>query len=54
VSLGNVLSLVVLMLPIVAALSYRMRVEEAALRQALGAACDAYCARTKRLIPGPI
>ena len=25
---------------------------EAALREALGAAYDAYCARTKRLIPG--
>jgi protein-S-isoprenylcysteine O-methyltransferase len=54
VSLGNALSVVVLMAPIVAALWYRMRVEEEALRQALGAAYDAYCARTKRLIPGVV
>ena len=53
-SLGNALSLLVLMVPIVAALWYRMRVEEDALRQALGAAYDGYCARTKRLIPGVV
>jgi protein-S-isoprenylcysteine O-methyltransferase len=53
-SLGNAASLVVLMAPIVVALAYRMRIEEAALRQALGAAYDAYCARTKRLIPGVV
>jgi protein-S-isoprenylcysteine O-methyltransferase len=54
VSLGSWLSVVVLMLPIIAALSYRMRVEESALRQALGVSYDAYCARTKRLIPGVV
>jgi protein-S-isoprenylcysteine O-methyltransferase len=54
VSLGNALSLVVLMAPIVATLAYRMRVEEAALHRALGASYEAYCARTKRLIPGVI
>jgi protein-S-isoprenylcysteine O-methyltransferase len=54
VSMGNALSLLVLMPPIVAALSYRMRVEEAALRGALGAPYADYCARTKRLIPGVI
>jgi protein-S-isoprenylcysteine O-methyltransferase len=52
VSLGNAASIVVLMVPIVVALSYRMKVEEAALRRALGERYDAYCARTKRLIPG--
>jgi protein-S-isoprenylcysteine O-methyltransferase len=52
VSLGNAVSLVVLIVPVVAALSYRMRVEEAALRTALGASYDDYCARTKRLVPG--
>ena len=51
-SFGNTLSLIALMVPIVAALWYRMRVEEEALRRALGAPYDAYCARTKRLIPG--
>lgn len=54
VSLGNGLSVVVLMVPIVLALAYRMRVEEAALRSSLGAPYDDYCARTKRLIPGVI
>ena len=54
VSLGNVFSLLVLMTPIVVTLSYRMRVEEEALRQSLGADYEAYCARTKRLIPGVI
>lgn len=54
VSLGNAVSLVVLMAPIAVTLSYRMRVEEAALRQALGASYDDYCERTKRLIPGVI
>lgn len=52
VSLGNGLSLIVLMTPIVLAFAYRMRVEEALLRETLGAPYVAYCARTKRLIPG--
>ena len=51
-SLANALSLIVLMVPIVAVFWYRMLVEEVALRQALGTAYVAYCARTKRLIPG--
>jgi protein-S-isoprenylcysteine O-methyltransferase len=54
VSLGNTVSLLVLMVPIVAGLAYRMHVEEAALRRALGASYEAYCARTKRLIPGVV
>jgi protein-S-isoprenylcysteine O-methyltransferase Ste14 len=53
-SLGNAASLLVMMVPIVIALSYRMRVEEDALRHALGASYDTYCARTKRLIPGVV
>ena len=52
VSLGNAASLLVLIVPIIVALAYRMRVEEAALRKALGASYVDYCARTKRLIPG--
>ena len=54
VSLGNGASLLALMVPIVLALSYRMKVEEAVLRPTLGTAYNAYCARTKRLIPGLI
>jgi protein-S-isoprenylcysteine O-methyltransferase len=52
VSFGSWLSVAVLMVPIVFALSYRMHVEEKALRRILGVAYDTYCARTKRLIPG--
>jgi protein-S-isoprenylcysteine O-methyltransferase len=54
VSLGNLASLAVLIVPIAATLGYRMHVEEAALHRALGASYEAYCARTKRLIPGVI
>ncbi len=49
---GNGLSVVALMIPITLAVAYRIRVEESALRRALGAGYSAYCARTKRLIPG--
>jgi len=52
VSFGNAASLIALMVPIAGAFWYRMHVEEAALRRVLGADYDAYCARTKRLIPG--
>ena len=53
-SFGSWISLALMMTPILVAFAYRMRVEEAALRHALGPAYDAYCARTKRLIPGLI
>ena len=53
-SLSSALSQIVLMVPIVAVFWYRMLVEEAALRRALGAAYVDYCARTKRLIPGVV
>jgi protein-S-isoprenylcysteine O-methyltransferase len=52
VAMGSWLSVLALMPPIVFALAYRMRVEEAALRAALGSDYDAYCARTKRILPG--
>jgi protein-S-isoprenylcysteine O-methyltransferase len=54
VALGNGLSLIVLLVPILVALAYRMHVEEAALRRVLGAPYTAYCAKTKRIIPGLI
>jgi protein-S-isoprenylcysteine O-methyltransferase len=44
--------LVLMMVSITLALLYRIRVEEAALGERLGAQYAAYCARTKRLIPG--
>ena len=52
VSFGNWLSVVVLMIPITLAVMHRIRLEESVLVSALGPAYSAYCARTKRLIPG--
>ena len=51
-SLGNVLALPVVVVPILLGLLYRIRVEEAALRGALGEEYSTYCRRTKRLVPG--
>lgn len=48
---GNVLSLLVLMLPITMVFLRRIRIEEAALLQALGEPCRSYIAQTFRLIP---
>ena len=45
-------SLVLLLVPILAAVANRIAKEEAALLAALGAPYAAYCARSKRLIPG--
>jgi len=50
-SFHNWLSLVILVLPIAAALALRIAVEERALRAAFGAEYEAYAARTWRLIP---
>ncbi len=52
VGFGNWLSLAFLFVPIAAALMYRIGVEEAALREALGDEYADYCRATKRLIPG--
>jgi len=48
---GNLLSLVVLLVPITAAFLRRMAIEEAALTAALGSRYADYVARTKRLVP---
>ncbi len=50
--LGNLVSLIVLVVPVVIALGYRMRVEEEVLLSGLGQPYRDYMARTKRLIPG--
>lgn len=52
VAFDNWLSLLVIVVPITAALLYRIRVEEAALVGALGSEYLDYCRVTKRLIPG--
>jgi protein-S-isoprenylcysteine O-methyltransferase len=52
VALGSFASVIVLVIPIGAALLHRIRVEEAALCSALGATYAAYAAKTKRLVPG--
>lgn len=49
---GNWLSVIVLFVPITFAVIHRIRLEESVLAGALGPAYAAYCARTKRLIPG--
>ena len=51
VAFGNWFGLVVIMLPIGAALAYRIRVEENALHEAFGAEYSEYAVSTKRLIP---
>jgi len=52
VYLASWLSLVVLLIPITAAVANRIVKEEAVLLAALGTPYAEYCARTKRLIPG--
>jgi protein-S-isoprenylcysteine O-methyltransferase len=50
ICLSNFASLVILLLPVFAAFLNRIRIEESALSNALGAYMQ-YCKRTKRLIP---
>ncbi len=50
-SLGNWAALLAIFLPISAAFIYRMKVEESALADALGARYLNYMGRTKRLVP---
>ena len=49
---GNGISLLALTLPIGVAVLSRIRTEEAALLEGLGAPYADYCSRTKRLVPG--
>jgi protein-S-isoprenylcysteine O-methyltransferase len=49
---ANWLSLLLIVLPVVAMLRWRISIEERALSGALGERYRAYMARTKRLIPG--
>jgi protein-S-isoprenylcysteine O-methyltransferase len=49
---GTWLALSALTVPLWLAFSARIRREEAALLQGLGASYSSYCARTKRLLPG--
>ncbi len=51
ISLGNGMSVAVIILPTLLALLYRIRVEEKALRTGLGEAYAVYMQRTARLIP---
>ena len=51
-SYGNWLSLGVIVLPFLAALLYRIHVEEASLVEVLGPEYVDYCRSTKRLLPG--
>jgi len=49
---SNWLSLLLIVPPVCAAFLNRIRVEEAALREAFGKAYEDYCRKTKRLLPG--
>ena len=49
---NNWLSLLVIFVPIMAALLYRIRVEESVLAETLGREYTDYCQTTKRLLPG--
>jgi len=51
VSMGNLASLLVIMTPCVGVLLWRIRIEEAALQQALGVQYQIYRQHTRRLIP---
>jgi len=51
VCFGNVVSILVILAPVLALMTTRIRVEEEALMNALGDAYRRYMARTKRLIP---
>ena len=50
-ALANWLSMLIIVVPVTAALLYRIRVEERALREAFGSEYEAYSLTTKRLIP---
>ena len=49
--IGNWLSLLLLIVPVFAAFWWRMRIEEAALAEALGEPYHCYMKKTKRLVP---
>jgi protein-S-isoprenylcysteine O-methyltransferase Ste14 len=51
-SFGNWLSLAVILVPFLAALLYRIRVEESSLVEVFGQDYIEYCKSTKRLLPG--
>lgn len=48
---SNFLSLMVLVIPIISVLFYRIFIEEKLLHQAFGKIYEEYCSKTKRLIP---
>jgi protein-S-isoprenylcysteine O-methyltransferase Ste14 len=52
VAFNNWLSLLVIFIPVTAALLYRIRVEESVLAETLGREYTDYCHATKRLLPG--
>ena len=50
-ALGNLLGFLVLVIPVLLVLLRRIRIEEQALRTALGEPYGTYCQRTRRLVP---
>jgi len=51
---GNALAVIIIFVPVTLAFLRRIAVEEKHLKAALGEPYDAYCRRTKRLLPGII
>ncbi len=50
-ALQSLLSMVLLLVPSMLAMAYRVRIEEAELRKAIGAAYVEYASQTRRFIP---
>ena len=50
-AMGQVLGIVLLVVPVLLVLLHRIRIEEQALRSALGESYVTYCQRTRRLVP---
>ena len=51
-ALSSWVSFLVIFIPVFLAFRYRVQVEEAALREALGDTYERYCRKTYRFIPG--
>lgn len=52
IAFSNWLSTIIIFVPILTAFLYRIKIEEAAMREAFGEPYSDYCKNTKRLIPG--
>lgn len=51
ISFGNIVSLATMLIPIIFAILYRVKIEESALSNSLGESYQSYMQRTKRFLP---